>query len=126
MTREEAEQKAREMGPEYSPQRDRRRPGGWSVINVRRGAEGNRRRKGRVTENINGRKHLPPLVEIPEGMRYCHGCTGPRPIEDFATRQQGGRLYRFSHCRACLNEKSRLRRLEKAQHRAARAAPVAL
>lgn len=108
MTREEAEQKAREMGPEYGPQRDRRRPGGWGVVNVRRGAEGNRRRKGRLAENINGRAHLPPLVEIPEGMRYCHGCEGPRPIEDFRTRRQQGRVYLFSRCRACQNEYSRL------------------
>jgi hypothetical protein len=108
MTREEAEQKARERGPEYGPQRDRRLPGGWSVVNVRRDAEGNRRRKGRVAENINGRIYLPSLVDIPEGMRYCHGCAEPRPIEDFRTRQQRGRLYRFSRCRACQNEYSRL------------------
>ncbi len=108
MTREEAEKKAREMGPAYGPQRDRRRPGGWGVVNVRRDAEGNRRRKGRVAENINGRTHLPPLVEIPEGMRYCHGCERPRPIEEFGTRQQLGRLYRFSRCHACQNEYSRL------------------
>ena len=108
MTREEAEQKAREMGPEYGPQRDRQRPGGWGVVNVRRGAEGNRRRKGRLAENINGRAHLPLLVEIPEGMRYCHGCEGPRPIEDFRTRRQQGRVYLFSRCRACQNEYSRL------------------
>lgn len=116
MIREEAEKKARDMGPEYGPQRDRRRPGGWSMINARRDAEGNRRRKGRVAENINGRAHLPPLVEIPEGMRYCHGCAGPRPIEDFGTRQQLGRLYRLSRRRACENEKSRL---GKARRRAA-------
>ncbi len=119
MTREEAEQKAREWGPGYGPQRDRRRPGGWSVVNVRRDAEGNRRRKGRVAENINGRAHLPPLVEIPEGMRYCHGCKDARPIKDFGTRQQQGRVYLFSRCRACQNEYTRL---GKERRRAARRA----
>ncbi len=109
MTRAEAEARAREKGPGYGPVRCGRLPGGWCVRNVQRDAIEQRRLKGTRAEKVNGRTHLPPLVPVPEGMRYCHGCKGTRPIEEFGWYQKRGeKPYRLSLCHACDNERKRL------------------
>ncbi len=119
MTREEAEARAREKGPGYGPCKCNRL-GGWFVRNMQKDALGQRRRKGFEGENVNGRTRLPLLVEIPEGMRYCHGCADARLIEDFGWYQKrGDKPYRLSLCLTCDKERKRL--YKKRRRAAARA-----
>ncbi len=120
MTREEAEARAREMGPGYKPCRCSHRAGGWFVRNVQKDALGQRRRKGFLGENVNGRTRLPPVASVPEGMRYCHGCKATLLVEDFGWYQKPGeKPYRRSLCLTCDRERKRL--YKKRRRAAARA-----